>query len=62
MEEKQMYMKLLLYSSYLLIFIGVLKTALCILNHEVSELALPVLILVVGVLFLISYKNMSTRK
>lgn len=61
MGDKEIYMKLLLYASYLLMAIGIIRIILDVINHEMSNLGLPVLIFVVGALSFINYKTMSKR-
>nr|WP_302596529.1 hypothetical protein [uncultured Cellulosilyticum sp.] len=61
MEDKEIYMKLLLYASYLLMAIGIIRVIVVVISHEMSNLGLPVLIFVVGALSFINYKNMSKR-
>ena len=61
MEDKEIYMKLLLYASYLLMVIGIIRVIVVVISHEMSNLGLPVLIFVVGALSFINYKNMSKR-
>nr|WP_302598837.1 hypothetical protein [uncultured Cellulosilyticum sp.] len=61
MENKEIYMKLLLYASYLLMFIGGVRIVVVLLNRLMMSLSMSVLIFVAGVLFFTTYKNLSNK-
>lgn len=57
MQEKEIYKKLLLYSSCLLMIIGGIRIVCAVLNRIMSSLPISVLIFAVGALYFITYKN-----
>lgn len=61
MENKELYMKLLMYASYILMFIGGVRIVVVLLNRLMMSLGVSVLIFVSGVLFFTAYKNLSNK-
>lgn len=58
MQGKEIYKKLLLYSSCLLMIIGGIRIICAILNRIMSSFSISVLIFTVGALYFITYKNL----
>lgn len=62
MENKELYMKLLLYASCLLMLIGGVRMLVIILNRIMLSLGMSALLFVVGAMFFVAYKNLSHKE
>ncbi len=62
MNDKEIYKKLLLYASYLLMFIGAVRIVVVVLNRLMMSLGMSVLIFVIGFLFFTRYKNLYDKR